>query len=217
MSRVQARGFTLIEVLIALSITAFVAAVAYTSLSSAIAGVEVVRESAARSGDMNRAWMIISRDLRQFVDRPVRDEFGETEPALVGGPAARYLLSFTRSGWHNPNGLPRSHLQRVSYLVEEEALWRESWPVLDRAPDTPVQRVKLLEGVENLEVAFLPSLEEVRLGPDRTSLDTRGWSEHWVRDTVEPGAILPPPVALEITLELTDLGELRRIYALPPL
>ncbi len=211
------RGFTLVEVLIALSITAFVATIAYTSLSSAIAGVEAVRESAVRSSDMNRAWMIISRDIRQFVPREVRDEFGEREPAMLGGPAARYALSFSRGGWHNPNGLPRSHLQRVHYLVEEEALWRETWPVLDRAPDTPAQRVKLLEGVEEFEVLFLPSLDQLQLDTEGSSLDTRGWAENWVTDTSVPDAELPPPVALEIRLHLIDQGELRRVYALPPL
>ena len=108
--RARQRGFTLIEVLIALSITAFVAALAYSSLSRAIDGVEGTRAIAERTSEINRAWTILSRDLRQFVPRPVRDEFGEEEPAMLGGPAARYLLSFTRAGWFNPNQLPRSSL-----------------------------------------------------------------------------------------------------------
>ena len=99
----RSAGFTLVEVLIALAITAFVSTIAYTSLSTVLAGVESTRQVSNRTYEVNRAWMIISRDLRQFVNRPIRDEFGEREPAMMGGPAARFALSFTRSGWHNPN------------------------------------------------------------------------------------------------------------------
>lgn len=216
MSRLNT-GFTLIEVLIAMAITAFVAAVAYSSLSTAIQAVESTRASAQRTYEMNRAWMIISRDLRQFVARPVRDEFGQVEPAMTGGAAARFALSFTRGGWHNPNGLARSNLQRVNYRVEDGALWRDTYPVLDRAPETLAQEVRLLEGVEVLELVFLGDLAAAeRLGRGLT-LDTRGWQASWVADTSAPGVDLSPPIALEMRLELEDLGEIRRIYALPPL
>ncbi len=56
----QLQGFTLVEVLIALSITAFVSMIAYSSLSSVISGVESMRESTDRTYEINRAWMIIS-------------------------------------------------------------------------------------------------------------------------------------------------------------
>lgn len=215
--RANAAGFTLIEVLIALAITAFVASIAYTSLSTVLAGVESARETAQRSYEVNRAWMIISRDLRQFVARPVRDEFGETEPAMVGGPAARYTLGFTRAGWFNPNEVARSDLQRVTYRIEDNSLWRDSYPVLDRAPDTEAQSVKLLESVESLDLGFLGALSEVRPGNDGVDLDTRNWSENWVADTSTPDVNLPPPVAIELRLYLEDWGEMRRLYALPPL
>jgi general secretion pathway protein J len=215
-SRVNA-GFTLIEVLIALAITAFVAAVAYSSLSTAMLAVESTRATAQRTYEMNRAWMIISRDLRQFVARPVRDEFGQVEPAMVGGAAARFALSFTRGGWHNPNGLPRSNLQRVNYRVEDGALWRDTYPVLDRAPETQAQQVRLLEGVEVLELVFLGDLGAAEREGRGLTLDTRGWQASWIADTSAPDLELSPPVALEIRLELEDVGELRRIYALPPL
>jgi general secretion pathway protein J len=207
------RGFTLVEVLIALAITAFVSTIAYTSLSTVITGMERTRENSQRAYAVNRAWMIISRDLRQFVSRPVRDEFGEQEPALQGGPAARYTLSLTRSGWHNPNAHPRSNLQRVNYRLEDDALWRDSYPVLDRAGDTEPASVKLLEGVEQLRLEFLGSMNQAR--GTASSLDTRQWSESWIADSSQPDTVLPPPAALQLTLQLEDWGELRRLYELP--
>lgn len=211
------RGFTLIEVLIALAITAFVATIAYSSLSAVISGVESTRAAATATYELDRALMILSRDLRQFTVRPVRDEFGQVEPALQGGALARHMLSFTRGGWHNPNQHTRSNLQRVNYLVEEDALWRESYAVLDRVGDSKPQRVKLLDGVQDMRVGFLGSLETVENANDGKSLDTRNWAENWIVDTSVPDANLPPPVAIELRLELEGWGELTRLYELPPI
>jgi general secretion pathway protein J len=210
-------GFTLIEVLIALAITAFVASMAYASLSTVIAGVESTREVANRTYEINRAWSIVTRDLQQFTVRPVRDEFGEVEAAMTGGRAARFLLSFTRSGWHNSQGQQRSQLQRVNYLLEDDAVWRESYVVLDRSSDTQARRVKLLEGVEYLELGFLASLEDVETGNDGNTLDTKNWRENWVVEGGAFGVSLEPPVALEIRMRLQDIGEVSRLYALPPI
>lgn len=136
---------------------------------------------------------------------------------MVGGEAARFLLSLTRAGWHNPNAHPRSNLQRVNYRLEDEALWRDSYYVLDRAADTEPETVLLLDGVEYVELAFLGSLEALDAQGRDAEVDTRNWSENWIVDTSDPGATLPPPVALELRVQLVDWGEMRRLYALPPL
>jgi len=212
-----AAGFTLIEVLIALAITAFVSVIAYSSFSTVITGVENTQAVAERVYRINRAWMIISRDLEQFVARPVRDEFGELEPALQGGMAARFPLSLTRAGWHNPLAQDRPELQRVNYRLEEDSLWRDSYPVLDRAGETQAQSARLLEDVESIRILFLDSVDNARSVGRGTDLDTRNWPENWVIDTSQPGAGLAPPLAIEVRLQLADWGEVRRLYALPPL
>ena len=117
------QGFTLIEVLVALAITAFVAAAAYAGISAVLDGAGQLRSVAQRTEALERALGFLDRDLRQFVDRPVRDEFGEEQPALSGGPLAYFPLSLTRDGWYNTQQLPRSDLQRVHYYLEEGALW----------------------------------------------------------------------------------------------
>ncbi|MDC0362680.1 type II secretion system minor pseudopilin GspJ [Halioglobus sp.] len=217
MPRRATTGFTLVEVLIALGITAFVSVIAYTSLSAVLSGAERLRENTDRSYEINRAFMILSRDLRQFVDRPVRDEFGEREPGLTGGLLARFPLSFTRTGWHNPNGYPRSNLQRVNYRLEDDALWRDSYTVLDRAASTEPTSVLLLEGVEEIQLRFLAGLDQLQVSSRGLNIDTSDWTENWVADTSAPSASLAPPTAVEIMLQLDDWEEIRRLYALPPL
>lgn len=210
-------GFTLVEVLIALSITAFVSVIAYTSLSTVMTGVESLQENTDRIYEVNRAFMILSRDLRQVSKRGVRDEFGENEPPFTGGELARFNLSFTRSGWYNPLGHPRSTLQRVNYRLEDDELWRDSYPVLDRAADTEPQSVLLLDGVEELRLAFLGSLENLQTQTGSASIDTSEWVDNWVPASGFVDAELDPPVAMEITVQLEGWGEIRRLYALPPL
>ena len=155
-------GFTLIEVLIAMAITALVATLAFSSLSSVLSGVEGLREQGERITSLNRARTILSRDISQFVPRPVRDEFGEIEAALIGGGSEEQSLMFTRIGWHNPNQQLRSHMQRLRYYLEDETLWRESYAVLDRTSDTEPARVALIENVSVFEIRFLGSAIELR-------------------------------------------------------
>ena len=217
MSSAACRGFTLIEVLIALAISALVSVIAYTSLTSVLQGVDRLRETTDRAYEIDRALMILSRDLRQVVDRPVRDEFGELESALSGGELARFALSLTRTGWHNPGGYPRGNLQRVNYRLEEDALWRDTYPVLDRVGSTEPESALLLAGVEELRFGFLGALEDIQVSTRNATLDTDDWEENWVRDSIASGEPLKPPVAIEIHLQLSDWGEIRRLYALPPL
>lgn len=209
----RSQGFTLIEVLIAMACTALVAAVAYTALSAVIGGTEQLRASGDRLREVNRTFNLLSRDLQQFVRRPVIDEFGEFQPSLSGGPLANYPLSLTRGGWHNSQQLPRSDLQRVQYFMDDGVLHRAYYPVLDRATNVNRLEVPLLENVDGFELRFLQSIDLLEL--DRNlAVDTRNWVENWV---AEPGAptVIDPPAAIEVRLQLADMGELRRIYEFP--
>ena len=70
-SKFSARGFTLIEVLVAMAITALVAIVAYSALSAAISSAEALRISTERARDIGQVMAILSRDIRQVAKRTV--------------------------------------------------------------------------------------------------------------------------------------------------
>jgi general secretion pathway protein J len=202
-------GFTLIEVLIAMAITAMVAALSFASLSRTLDSVEGLREQGEQITSLNRAWGLLSRDLQHFVDRPVRNEFGAVDPSLFGGEIADSSLSFTRTGWHNTTGRPRSSMQRVRYMVEDETLYRESYLVLDRSSETEPRRVALLEGVSGFEMRFLAPDAQLR----SDELETEDWPEAWaVGGSAQDQA---PPEAIELRLELDGWGEVRWLYELP--
>ena len=140
---------------------------------------------------------------------------GRNSPASTGGRLARFPLTLTRAGWHNTAGHARSTLERVSYVFEDGALWRLRYPVLDRTGDSVPARVMLLEDVAAIELRFLGDIAALRTG-DATQVETRDWERSWVADVSRPTANLLPPAAVELRLELTDLGPVARLYVLPP-
>jgi len=209
-------GFTLVEVLIAMAITAFVAVVGYTGLTTVMTGVDSLRQETRQLEELNRAFQVLGRDLHQFVDRSVYDEFGSRLSSMEGGELAAQSLSFTRAGWHNSVGLPRSSLQRVAYYIDEDKLIRASWPVLDRTGAIEPVEVVLLREVDTFEVRFLGALEELEVNRD-SQIDRRFWQENWIPDVSRPDALAEPPIAVEVRLMVPQWGELERLYVLPPI
>ena len=207
-------GFTLVEVLIAMAITAFVSVLSYQTLSTALAGIESARTESERLHEINRAFTVLSRDVRQMTNRPVRDEFGQMASAVSGGELARDPLRLTRSGWHNSTGAPRSTLQRVAYRLEEDKLLRLSYPVLDRTTAIEPTETVLIDGVEVFELRFLPSVNALEVDRNQV-IDRRFWQENWVADVGFTDKIIDPLAAIEVRVILSDWGELERLYVMP--
>ncbi len=147
-------GFTLLELLVALSIFAVLALMSYVGLRALL----VTQQRTAAKTDQFQAVMqavvLLRQDVSQMVLRPIMDTSGGQIPAVVLRGVDD--LEFTRTGFSNPLALAaRSQLQRVRYQVKDHALVRLVWPVLDRAPSTrPLKRV-LLTGVTRLELNYV--------------------------------------------------------------
>ncbi len=196
MSIRQTHGFTLLEVLIALAIFSLVSMTAGSLLYQAVEAQSVSTRLADRLVDTERGLGRLSRDVAQHVPREVRDEFGDAMPALL---ISSDSLEFTRRGWANPAQHPRSELQRVRYWVEEDALRRAYWDVLDRALDSAAKIQTVIDRVS--WVAFEPVTASQVL---------TGESIRHLGDDVEE-----PPIGLRISLQMNGYGELVRIIELP--
>lgn len=192
-----------------MAITAVIGMLASSGLNAVIAGTSVTRNEAQRMYELDKTLGLIARDMRQFVERPVRDEFGLWEPAIMGGEAAEYPLTLTRTGWANTNGMARSQLQRVRYVVEDGRLFRENWLVLDRSVDSEPQRQRLIAGVEAFELEFLANVQG--LNPEQ--LLAEGWVDNW--NAREENSLTQQPLAVAVVLEFENRGSIRRVYELP--
>jgi general secretion pathway protein J len=197
-------GFTLFELLVAVAIFGIVSYMAYTGLMQVMNAREHTGNVEKRLAEIQITFLHIERDLQHIVPRPIRDGYGTVKGELIGDELADYRLTLTRGGRHVPNDLPKSNLQRVGYLLEDEILYRISWPVLDQAQDTEPRRTKILSAVENVEIRFLNDK-----GEWETSWDSVG-TPLGQQQLVTLG--IPRAVAVKISLK--DYGDINRMFLL---
>ena len=199
-------GFTLLELLVALSIFALISAMAYGGLQTVMKQQQYTSEAAQHLADLQKAYRIMQRDLEQIVARRIRNEYGDTVEALVGGRGFTGI-EFSRAGRPNPAGFLRSELQRVAYVPDQDTLLRQTWRVLDRAQDSRPDEQVLVEGMTRFSMRFLDTSNK--------------WLEAWPPQQQNQGQgqtqNTPPPLplAVEVQLELEDLGMLNWIFRLP--
>ena len=166
------RGFTLMEVLVALAVFAVIGVLATQILRQMTDFGGLAVERGGQLTDAQRALEIMRRDIEQLADRPVRDVFGDAGSPVAMGSGDR-LLEFTRLGWRNPLGEKRSDLQRVAYAWDGHELHRLFWRVLDRAPGSEPSRQLLLSGVSDVAFTALDSAgDEHEVWPLATAGDS---------------------------------------------
>jgi general secretion pathway protein J len=194
--RQKSPGFTLLELLVSMSIFATLGLGAYKMLQTVADSHERVRSSADAFTGLNLAYSIIQRDFNQFAPRAVRDEYGEVLPT-IDFENEDYIIEFTRRGWRNPAGRQRSRLQRVAYSLdfEEETLTRHFWKVLDRAEDSEPISQLLLEGVTDFRVTGFSG--------DESAID---------REFILEDEEVAAPLAMEVVISTNGLGESYRLF-----
>lgn len=196
----QQRGFTLVEVLVALAIFALMAVFAYRGLDAVMRTREHLTEDNRRWRDLALTLQQIGLDLDMAVDRPVRDAADLVQPALLGDPEAfgehDALLSVSRMGdaWYQ--GVA-ADVQRHGYRLRQGRIEQLLWPVLDRAPRTEPEVEVLLDGVRRFELRYLDA------------------SGHWQPRWPMPGERAGLPAALEVLIELDEGSTVTRVFALP--
>jgi len=188
------RGFTLLELLVAIALFAVVAGLAYGGLDALSRGSVQLGDAAERLAQVQRSMDILARDLRQATVRSVRDEQGRRLPALAGDA---HRLELTRGGYGNTLDQPRAELERVGYLRRDDGLQRLHYAVLDRAGPLQPRSDMLLDGVQALELRYL--------GADGRE------HEAWPPPRGDHAAL---PRAIELRLTLSDYGSLRRVLEL---
>jgi general secretion pathway protein J len=192
-------GFTLIEILVAIAIFAFVGVMALSGYTQLAKQSEYQQQRLERVREVQRAVQTLAQDLTQIEPRSIREPIGEQRiPALLAGDSVEYRIEFTRAGWTNTAGLPRPTLQRVAYRLDQDGLWRDHWQVLDRTQASVPVRVKLLGKVRAVTFRFLSSQNE--------------WLERWPAPGANPAEQeRTRPAAVEVTLDLEDWGEIKRL------
>jgi general secretion pathway protein J len=192
-------GFTLLEVLVAIAIFAFVGVMALSGYTQLQKQTEYQQLRLERIREVQRAVQTLAQDFTQIEPRAIREPLGDQRlPALMAGEGIEYKVEFTRAGWSNTAGLPRPTLQRVAYRLDQDGLWRDYWRVLDRTQASEPVRIKLLTGVRAITFRFLSPSQE--------------WVDRWPQPGGNPlEQQRLRPAAVEVTLDLEDWGQIRRV------
>jgi general secretion pathway protein J len=194
----RARGLTLIELLVAITIFAVLSGVEYRALT-------VVLESRSRIEQETRKWRELAlffarleQDVATVAPRPVRGAEGFVLPAFVGNPrsgGSDAAIMFTRTGFApDPGGVapPR----RLGYRLRGTVVELLSWSAVDQAPRSEPRVVAMLQDVKAVDLRYVD-----RLGQ---------WSQAWP----PAGATRPAtaiPAGIEVTLTLASGERVTRL------
>ena len=189
------RGFTLVEMLLALAILAALSVAAIGVLQNVIRADTLTKEKAQQIQALQQTFSQMAADFNQIVPRR-----GRNDDALFS--AGRFLLgsddwaiAFNRSGWPNPMGiLPRSEIQSVSYRLRQQQLERLSYDQQDPLTGSRPTTWVLQRDVQAFRLRFYASGR---------------WQDRW-----ESAQNLPQ--ALEVTLTLKGYGDVTRLFLLAP-
>ena len=195
----KSSGFTLIEIVIALVVFSIVSVTASSGLNAVLKWQADLNTRNDQIKAIQLTLKYLERDINRAISRSVRDQYGDSQPAFSSD--GENIMSFTYSGWRNPAGLLRSHLQRVAYeLDEEKELTRHSWNRLDGAIIEDAREVVLLEEVEEFKLEFLNQ--------------TSNWIEQWPPINANPTQVTLPR-AVSVSFNVAPLGEIRRVFTVP--
>jgi general secretion pathway protein J len=207
----RTRGFTLVEVMIAIFVAAIMFAIGYGAINQALIDRGAINVSQERVTEIQRGIRVVAQDFAQMTPRGARDTSGNGEliAAVVADARTDTLVTFTRTGWSNPAGIQRPSEQRVRYRFVDGSLVREHWLSVDPALNTaPRQRV-LMTKVKSVEIRFLDPV-------------SREWSTDWPKSALtgqlspaQLDLMLTRPLAIEFTVVLEDWGRVVRLFEIP--
>lgn len=213
------------EMVVAIGLSAMVAAMAYQSFDGASRNAERTREVLAGINKLDKAWQLIGQDMRnivpinvQMVNPQVR--FESASQKTKGKETFQVIMVFARRGWVNPLGRVRSDLQQVNYRVAEGKLWRDYLP----ERNVPLENVDferdafhqlLLDNVTDIQLRFL---SDARIKADgkgvlEGSEYTKNWEPIWPPINATGSAAMP--IALEMTIEVEGVGSSVRLFEIP--
>ena len=154
------KGFTLIEILVALLAASIISIMSFEFLSNSVFLKERVDANIKRDSDHMNTINTIRLDLMQAVPFDMKDQNGrELKVSFVGNSLDRVMTFVSLST--SDHLQTTSKLRRVIYLYEDNQLIRVT--TLSNKEQVEISRKTLIKNVENLEIRFGEELDEAEI------------------------------------------------------
>ena len=191
----KAKGFTLLEVLIAIAIFSMISMSSFSIFNTVIKSNESSKIRTDRINELQRGFLLIERDLLQIAKRSIRfngeapqEDFLYTDNNSFSDSES--TLAFVRHGWTNPGLLlPRSNMQSVAYQLNEGTFERLHFNFVDAIQGQEPKVRKLITEIETLNFEFF-------------------YNKKWQKTIIEKS--LPQAIAVEFITK--DYGLIRREF-----
>jgi|GEM_PF-865019 len=193
-------GFTLIEILVALTVFGILAAITSSVMYYAFTTRTRVTDQAERMVHLELAITLLERDTEQVTIRAVRGDDMRLFPIFVGQPN---YMEFTRSGLVNPGSeQKRSTLKRIAILCTDNKLVRRSWGRLDVPKRSEYEDSVLLYNLKKCQFSYLNKNQDVLTEWHHGQAEQQSDDE-------------PLPKAIKVTLNLGNWGDQSLLFILP--
>ena len=177
------RGFTMLEVLIALMVFALISMMAWQILHGAMENAAFTDKQTANLSQLQLTYSRLERDLTQMLPRAVN---GDDRAFSLSGNALALTTQDNLASFGRPQ---EPDILRVTWQLDANTLWREVSPALDLASNTPGTRVPVLEHVKSWQWRMFDG----------------GWRNDWQNKTAVPQGV-------ELTLTLDNDEQWRWVF-----
>ena len=178
------KGFTLIEVLVSIVILSIIAIVSTNFLQSSITAREEGASKLQNIKELNIASSIVRRDMRQILNVPIRDYFGNNLKGNFIADSVSNSIVFTTIV---NSSFSTSRVRRIEYLYQDEDFIRRQY-----FADNPYSYD------EYFETTLLDEITDIKF----SYMSNRKWYAVWPIDITTKAKI---PELVKITFIKNDL------------
>ena len=234
--RARPQGFTLIELIVALFITAIIFSVGYGAINQSLRHHDELKDHQARLSEVQNAVRAMVQDFSELAARPIRDPLGQNWLACITAQGSDALSGSTMGASSSTSaagpaapddddddGPPPSDDGGPDLVAFTRGGWANpagiQRPTLERVSyrfaNGTLRRMhwSVLDDIEASVPVRRDLLTHVKAVSFRFMNDARVWTTQW--PAVGATGLRSRPFAVEITLELEDWGHIVRVIEVP--